>query len=108
MLFDGAFIRSHERTFTSSGQLENEDMTVYGASPEKGKGELWADLYISGGLTTRYTVTVFGDTILCEPKGFGARISYAREGDGYRVRVYFPSERGGWTEDSSLRYDRTE
>jgi hypothetical protein len=107
-LFDGTFLRSHERTYTATGELEQEDMTVFGSSPEKGEGELWAHIYMTGGLTTTYNVTIFADTVLCEPRGFGARLSFAREGDGYRVRVYFPGERGTWVEDSSLRYERTE
>ncbi len=108
LLFDGTFLESHEKIYTAAGDLEHEDMTIYGAAPEKGRGELWAQLFMLGGLTTKYSVTIFGDTILCEPEGYGARLSFLREGDGYRVRVYFPDGRGAWVEDASLRYEKTE
>jgi hypothetical protein len=108
VLFDGTFIESRERIYTAHGELEHEDLTVYGAAPEKGSGELWANLYMIGGITTRYRVTVLGDNILCEPEGVGARLSMARAGDGYHVRVFFPGETGGWVEDAMLTYERAD
>jgi hypothetical protein len=108
VLFDGTFIESRERIFTARGELEHEDLTIYGAAPEKGPGELWANLYMLGGIAARYKVTVLGDNILCEPEGMGARLSIARADDGYRVRVFFPSETGGWVEDATLTYERAD
>jgi hypothetical protein len=108
VLFDGTFVESRERIFTNRGEVEHEDLTIYGAAPENGPGELWAHLYMAGGISARYRVTVLGDNVLCEPEGFGARLSLTRAGDGYRVRVYFPSETGGWVENSTLAYERAD
>jgi hypothetical protein len=38
----------------------------------------------------------------------GARLSIARADDGYRVRVFFPGETGGWVEDAVLTYERAD
>jgi hypothetical protein len=107
-IFDGTFVESRERVYTARGELEHEDLTIYGAEPERGPGEMWAHLYIPGGIMTRYRVSVLGDNVVCEPEDFGARLSIARAGDGYRVRVFFPGEAGGWVEDSTLTYERAD
>ena len=108
MLLGGTFLESRERTYRSSGQLESEDITIYGAAPEKGPGELWAQIYMLGGVSLRYTVYVYGESVLCEPEGYGARLSFMRDGDGYRARVYFPDADGLWVEDATLHYERVE
>lgn len=107
LLFDGTFLESRERAYGASGELEHEDLTLYGASPGE-PDELWAQLFMPGGIVTGYAVTVFGDTMLCEPQGLGARISYLREGDGFRVTIYFPDGKDGWVKDSVLTYERVD
>lgn len=108
LLFDGTFVESRERVYATSGELESDDITIYGAAPEKGPNEVWAHLYMLGGITARYAVNILGETMLCEPEGYGARLSITQQDDGYRVRVYFPDGKGNWIEDAALTYERVE
>jgi hypothetical protein len=107
-LLDGTFLESRERVYTTDGQLDYEDLMIYGAAPEKGAQALWAHLYMLGGVSTRYTVDAYGESVLCEPEDYGARLSFVREGDGYRARVYFLDAAGLWAEDATLHYQRVD
>ena len=104
MRFDGTFLESHERIFTSAGVLEHEDLTIYAASPEDGPGVMTATAYMVGGLVVRYRVSVSGESVICEPEDLGARLAISRTDDGYRVRIFYPNERGAWTEDAVVEY----
>jgi hypothetical protein len=104
VLFDGSFLESRERIYTSDGVLEHEDLTVYGATPEDGVPALWAESFMRGGHAVRYRVHVSGSTITCVPESFGARLSIDRTADGYRVRIFYPDEQGAWTEDAVVEY----
>jgi hypothetical protein len=104
LLFDGSFLEARERIYTPEGALEHEDVTVYGADPDGEQSPYWAMAFIRGGLAVRYTVHVSGDQIVCDPDQFGARLSIARDGDGYRVRIFYPDNRGAWVEDAVVEY----
>jgi hypothetical protein len=105
LLFDGSFMESRERIYTAAGILEHEDLTVYGASPEDGPDDLWAHVYMAGGVALRYRVQVFNDSVLCEPEGLGSRLSIQRDGDGYKVRIFYPDDHGSWVEDAVVEYE---
>ena len=105
LLFDGTFLESRERIFTSVGVVEHEDLTIYAAAPEDGPGVLVATAYMIGGLVVRYRVGVSGETITCDPEGIGARLSISRSEDGYRVRIFYPDETGAWAEDAVVAYE---
>jgi hypothetical protein len=104
-LFDGTFLESRERIYTPSGELEHEDLTIFGAAPESGPSEFYAVVYMPGGLAVHYGVEVNGDSILCEPEEFGARLSLLQTGNGYRARVFYPDEEGTWFEDAVIDYE---
>ena len=104
LLFDGSFLESRERIFTSTGILEHEDLTIYAAEPENGPGALGATSYMAGGLVVRYCVTVSNETITCDPEGVGARLARERAEDGYRVRIFYRDDEGVWAEDAVVVY----
>jgi hypothetical protein len=106
LLFDGTFLQSRERIYTSAGVVEHEDLTVYNASPDEGADAIWATAYMIGGNVVRYRVHVSGGTVTCEPEGFGARLSIERLADAYRVRIFYPNDAGAWTEDAVVDYTR--
>lgn len=104
-LFDGSFLESRERIYTPSGELEHEDLTIFGSAPESGPSEFFAVVYMPGGLAIHYRVEVNVDTILCEPEEFGARLSLLQTGNGYRARIFYPDEDGAWFEDAVVDYE---
>ncbi len=104
LLFDGTFVESRERIYTSAGDLEHEDLTIYGASPETGPGALWAASFMNGGVAVHYNVRVSGDAITCEPTEIGARLAIDRISNGYRVRIFYPDEQGAWSEGAVVDY----
>lgn len=104
ILFDGTFVESRERIFTSDGVLDHEDLTIYGASPEQGPGTLWAESFMHGGVVVHYNVRVSGDAITCEPTELGARLAVERTSAGYRVRIFYPDEHGAWSEGAVVEY----
>lgn len=105
LLFDGTFLECRERIYTPSGELEHEDLTIFGAAPENGPSEYFAVVYMPGGLAVHYRVESSLDTILCEPEEFGARLSLTQTGDGYRARIFYPDEGGAWIEDAVVDYE---
>jgi hypothetical protein len=104
LLFDGSFLESRERIYTSAGVVEHEDLTVYGASPEDGPGALWATSFIAGGLAVSYRVTVSDTSVTCDPEGLGVRLAIDRTADGYRVRIFYPDDTGAWAENAVVDY----
>jgi hypothetical protein len=107
-LFDSTFIMAREKIYSTNGDLEHEDITIYGVSPGDEAGEMWAQVYMRGGITLRYRVEVLGTSILCEPVSYGSRLSLRSVGDDYTTTIYVPDGRGGWIEDAVLQYERDE
>lgn len=108
LLFDGSFLESRERIYTADGVLEHEDLTIYVADPDAGHASFWATAYIRGGLAIRYKVHASGNEIVCEPEMFGARLAIQRVDGGYRVRIFYPNDDGGWIEDAVVEYEPRE
>jgi hypothetical protein len=104
LLFDGTFLESRERIYTSAGVLEHEDLTVYGAAPEDGHGALWARSFMVGGLAVSYRVRVTGAGVTCHPDGLGARLAIERTDEGYRARIFYPDDNGAWAENAVVEY----
>ena len=104
VLFDGTFLESRERIYTAAGIVEHEDLTIYGASPEDGPSALWARSFIAGGLAVSYRVHVSGTSVTCDPEGLGVRLAIDRTDEGYRVRIFYPDDNGGWAENAVVEY----